>query len=106
MSKSRFGSEDQGRETTYDILHMGDREYGNDLMALAAAVYFAAHRECQFVEVHEHGGWWLGYRRDGSIWSTANDAATIRGSQPTQFSGRTARTSDLDEWRQAKGDRV
>jgi len=46
-----------------------------------------------FAAVHEHGGWWLGYCRDGSIWSTANDGATIPPTQarPARFSGRTIR---------------
>ena len=74
---------------TYDTIKLGRGEYGNLLMRQVADEYFHANPGCQFVLVHEHGGWFLGFRRDGSIWSTANDAARITGPMPTRLSGTT-----------------
>jgi hypothetical protein len=30
-----------------------------------------------FVTVHEHGGWWMSYNRDGVVVGTANDRAVL-----------------------------
>jgi hypothetical protein len=53
--------------------------------------HFAQHPDCQFAEVYEHGGWFLGYRRDLTIFSTANDRAilSVPQPQPTAHSGNT-----------------
>jgi len=76
----------------YDIVHLGDKEYGNELMRKVAEEWFAAHSSCNFVEVYEHAGWFLGFRRDGSIWSTANDQAHMdSGPRPKDFSGTSVR---------------
>jgi len=76
----------------YDIVHLGDNEWGNELMKKVAMDWFTEHPDCQYVEVYEHAGWFLGYRRDGSIWSTANDTAVMdKGPRPKQYSGRDQR---------------
>ena len=60
---------------TYDLIHLSDDEWGNETMKRIAMEHFASDPSCQFVEVYEHAGWFLGFRRDGSIWTTANDMA-------------------------------
>ena len=71
-------------EVYYDTIHMADNEWGNTLMEQIAAVWFANHPQCQFVLIHEHAGWSLGFRRDMSIWTTANDMAVLKpGPRPT-----------------------
>ena len=78
----------------YDTIYLGSKEWGNQIMTDLARQHFATHPDVEFVEVHEHGGWWLGYRRDGSIWATANDAADpagLAGSRPERWSGREVR---------------
>lgn len=76
----------------YDTINLAPDEWGNETMRQIAEEHFAKFPDVQFVEVHEHGGWWLGYRRDGSIWSTANDAAALDSkARPTHFSGRNVR---------------
>ncbi|HXJ56963.1 MAG TPA: hypothetical protein VNU68_09885 [Verrucomicrobiae bacterium] len=81
---------------TYDTIKLASGEYGNLLMRQVADEYFRANPGCRFVLVHEHGGWFLGYRRDGSIWTTANDAAVLHKGQPfpTRFSGTTVRRTE------------
>lgn len=64
-------------QATYAELHMPQGVYGGEAMQAAARAFFEAHSELQFVLVHEHGGWHLGYRRDLTIWCTANDQATL-----------------------------
>lgn len=77
---------------TYDTVYLAPNEWGNESMAKIARDYFAETPGCYFVEVHEHGGWWLGYRTDGTIWSTANDAACLdSGRRPEKWSGREVR---------------
>ena len=73
----------------YDLIYLAPNEWGNETMAKVAREWFTAHPACAFVEVHEHGGWWLGYRRDGTIWSTANDVAILEvpRPKPTRWSG-------------------
>jgi hypothetical protein len=73
----------------YDLIRCTDKQYGSDLMARLAKRHFDAHPNCQFVEVYEHGGWRLGFRRDGSTWATANDQAVLEKPlpQPTGYSG-------------------
>jgi hypothetical protein len=50
-------------------------------MEKARDEYFAQYPESthplMVVTVHEHGGWWLQYMRDGTIVGTANDAAVL-----------------------------
>ncbi len=73
---------------TYDLIYLADHEYGNDTMRKVAEQHFADHPAVQFVWVIEHAGWRLGFRRDGSIWSTANDQAVLQpGPQPSAYSG-------------------
>ncbi len=82
----------QQTESTYDVIHLADSEFGNETMRRAADEHFAEHPAVQFVQVYEHGGWYLGYRRDGSTWCTANDSATgDQGPRPTEYSGRDVR---------------
>ena len=72
----------------FDMIHLADNEWGCETMEQVARDWFADHSLCQFVEVHEHGGWWLTYRRDLSICGTANDCAVLYGSlYPGDFSG-------------------
>jgi hypothetical protein len=77
----------------YDMLYLASNEWGNVVMAQIAQEHFAAHPDCEFVEVHEHAGWYLGYRRDGTIWSTANDCARLRDPwpRPAGLSGKEIR---------------
>jgi hypothetical protein len=74
---------------TYASIHLADDEWGNETMFAVAEEFFREHPEEDFVEVYEHAGWFLGYRRDGSIWNTANDMATLNVPypQPTGPSG-------------------
>lgn len=65
--------------TGYCQIHLDWDEWGNELMEQVAMEYFRAEPSCQFVLVHEHAGWCLGWRRDGSIWGTANDSARPDG---------------------------
>lgn len=81
---------------TYDVLYLADREYGNELMRLLASQWFASHPACNFLEVHEHGGWYLGFRRDFSCWATANDCAALNGEFPAEFSGLSYRRTAAD----------
>jgi len=64
---------------TYDKIRLASNEWGSPLMREIAQAHFAGHPDCRFVLVHEHGGWWLGYRRDLTIWCSANDAAVLDG---------------------------
>lgn len=61
----------------FDVIQLADREYGNTLMREVAMEHLRVHPTLQFVEVREHAGWYLGYRRNGSIWTTANDGARL-----------------------------
>lgn len=66
----------------YSIIHLADDEWGNETMLRVALEYFGEHPDVAFVEVYEHAGWYLGFRRDGTIWSTANDMARPKGPYP------------------------
>ena len=68
--------------TTYDIVSLADNEWGNQIMREVAQEWFARHPHCEFVEVREHAGWWLGYHRSGEIIGTANDGAVMRKDRP------------------------
>ena len=72
----------------YDTINMRRCEvYRGEMWDLASA-HFESHPECQFVLVNETAGWMLGYRRDGSIWTTANDRAVLdSGARPRAWSG-------------------
>lgn len=72
-------------EAKYLCVHLGDKEWGNETMARVAAEHFAADPSLTVVEVYEHGGWFLQYRRDGRIVGTANDMARF--------------DADIDVWR-------
>ena len=61
----------------YDWIFLADDEWGSDTMREIAEAHFAEHPELDFVEVHEHAGWFLGYHRSGAIVSTANDSAVL-----------------------------
>ena len=77
----------------YDQIHLADNEWGNRLMQEVAETYFASKPDYQFVLVYEHAGWYLGFRRDGSIWCTANDQAVLthRWPQPGNGVGKVIR---------------
>lgn len=66
----------------YEMIYLADHEWGNQLMEQIAMEHFAANPECQFVHVYEHAGWHLGFRRDRSIWTTANDMAVLTQGLP------------------------
>ena len=66
----------------YDSIQLHADEWGNDLMRRVAEDHLARHPEIDFVLILEHAGWYLGFRRDGTCWATANDGAIIRGPQP------------------------
>jgi hypothetical protein len=61
----------------YHCIHLAINEWGNEVMRKIAMEYFENNPVLQFVEIYEHAGWYLGFRRDGSIWSTANDMAVL-----------------------------
>jgi hypothetical protein len=58
-------------------IYLGPKEWGNELMTEVATEAFAADPSLDAVEVHEHGGWFLTYLRDGTIIGTANDQAHL-----------------------------
>jgi hypothetical protein len=68
--------------TTYDTVCLAENEWGNTVMREVAEEWFAAHPACQFVEVREHAGWWLGYHRSLEVIGTANDGAVMRKDRP------------------------
>lgn len=68
--------------TTTDHIQLAENEWGNTIMREVADEWFAAHPDCQFVEVREHAGWWLGYHRSGEVIGTANDMAVMRKDRP------------------------
>ncbi len=78
---------------SYAIIHLADDEWGNEIMSAVAQEYFRANPDEDFVEVYEHAGWFLGFRRDGSCWNTANDMAILNVPypQPTGPSGKVIR---------------
>ncbi len=78
----------------YDMIYLADNEWENEKMREVAQAWFSQHPEVEFVEVHEHGGWYLGYRRDLTIWSTANDMAPCPGPKPIGYSGVCVRRCD------------
>jgi hypothetical protein len=67
------------------FIHLGESDWGNDLMGLLADDYAAEHPDLRplVVSVHEHAGWHLSYLygaagiADGTICDTANDAAVL-----------------------------
>lgn len=71
----------------YDMIHLADNEWGNELMQQIAMEHFSQHPDCQFVEVREHAGWFLCWRRDMSCWGTANDMARLRQPLPIPVRG-------------------
>jgi hypothetical protein len=65
-------------------IYLGEKEWGNEIMAQIAAEYAAEHAERPLiVSVHEHAGWHLSYLygapriADGTICGTANDGASL-----------------------------
>jgi hypothetical protein len=80
----------------YAVIHLADDEWGNEMMFAVAQEYFTRNPDEDFVEVYEHGGWFLGFRRDGSCWTTANDLAILNVPfpQPTGPSGKTIRRQE------------
>jgi len=58
-------------------VHLGTGEYGNQLMEQVAREAFETYPTADKVTVHEHGGWWLSYRRDLRVVGTANDCAEV-----------------------------
>lgn len=71
----------------YFLIFLADDEWGNQKMQEVAEEFFAACPDAHFVQVYEHGGWQLGFRRDGSIWTTANDAAVLKKALPQPTAG-------------------
>jgi len=58
-------------------IHLGPKEYGNELMNRVARQAFETYPTADKVTVYEHGGWWLSYRRDMEVVGTANDCAVF-----------------------------
>ena len=58
-------------------IFLGAKEWGNDLMRQVAMEAFANDASLDAVQVHEHGGWYLTFLRDGTIVGTANDQAHL-----------------------------
>lgn len=74
---TRFEVPPEEQKTGYDMIHLADNEWGTPKMVQVADAYFRDHPECEYVMVYEHAGWCLGFRRDLSIWNTANDMAVL-----------------------------
>ena len=68
--------------TDYDLIFLGPDEWGNETMRAVAQEHFEANPDLQFVQVYEHAGWSLGFRRDIECWGSANNSAVIRGPFP------------------------
>ena len=58
-------------------IFLGAKEWGNELMRQVAMEAFANDASLDAVQVHEHGGWYLTFLRDGTIVGTANDQAQL-----------------------------
>ncbi len=58
-------------------IFLGAKEWGNELMRQVAMEALATDPSLDAVEVHEHGGWYLTFLRDGTIVGTANDQAQL-----------------------------
>lgn len=58
-------------------ISLGPKEWSNELMSQVAREAFAADPNLDAVQVHEHGGWYLTFLRDGTIVGTANDQAIL-----------------------------
>ncbi len=66
-------------------IHLGNNEWGNELMQKVAEAYAAerAEKRILVVEVLEHAGWFLSFLygapgiRDGAVCGTANDLAVL-----------------------------
>jgi hypothetical protein len=67
-------------------IYLGPKEYQNELMAQVAREAFDNDTSLDAVQVHEHGGWFLTYLRDGTIVGTANDQAHLND-KAMQFLG-------------------
>ncbi len=59
------------------FVYLGPREGGNELMSQVATEAFTDDSTVDAVQVHEHGGWFLTFLRDGTIVGTANDQAHL-----------------------------
>jgi hypothetical protein len=59
-------------------IFLGANEWGNELMRQVAMEALATDLSLDAVEVHEHGGWYLTFLRDGAMVGTANDQAQLR----------------------------
>lgn len=75
--------------STYDIIHLAENEWSNIIMREVAAEWFKDHPDCEFVQVWEHGGWWLAFHRSMETVGTANGSAVMRADRPrpTDYSG-------------------
>lgn len=82
---------------SYDVVRCSHRQWELAMMRALARLHFDVHPECNFVRVQEHAGWFLGWTRDGQIWSTANGHAYIDPSvpRPTNWSGVTVEYPEL-----------
>jgi hypothetical protein len=58
-------------------IFLGPREWGNELMRQVAMEALSTDPNLDAVEVHEHGGWYLTFMRDGTVVGTANDQAQL-----------------------------
>ena len=56
-------------------VYMANHEWGNELMRQLAQETFKEFPNADVVEVVEHGGWWLMFRRDMAVVGSANDCA-------------------------------
>ena len=68
-------------------IFLGPNEWGNDLMRQVAREAFATDASLDAVEVHEHGGWYLTFLRDGTVVGTSNDQAHL-DDKATEFLDR------------------
>jgi hypothetical protein len=66
----------------YDVICLADNEWGNQIMREVAEQFFRDNPDCNFVEVREHAGWWLGFHRSMEVIGTANDLAVLRPDRP------------------------
>lgn len=82
----------------YDTIRCTETQWSSSgVMERLAHHHFQQHPDRQFVEVYEHGGWYLGYRRDMTIWSTANDMAKLSPTEtfPNGHSGNIVSYPDI-----------
>ena len=58
-------------------IHLGPKEWGNELMSQVASEDFNVDLSLDVVQVNEHAGWHLTFLSDGTVVGTANDQARL-----------------------------